>query len=173
MTIPLQTGTYTSGLLRRSNVDKSDRAFYLFQSTHPRKGFCPSGLTNCRTAMNGSEHNDFNEKDDLITRSKWHESHDAEIMAYEKDDLFISDDCLSDKRQHYLDPSGSAPVDKVEDGEEREMNEDNESVWVVQPRENYLFAPHGSTRRCPGPVIRALCATRRWASCLIPLYEQI
>ena len=120
--------------------------------------------------MNGSVHNDFNEKDDLITRPEWH---NAEIMAYEKDDLFISDDCLSDKRPHYLDPSGSAPVDKVEDGEEREMKEDNESVWVVQPRENYLFAPHGSTRRCPGPVIRALCATRRWASCLIPLYEQI
>ena len=77
-------------------------------------------------------------------------------MAYEKDDLFVSDDCLSDKRQHYLDPSGSAPVDKVEDGEEREMKEDNESVWVVQPRENSLFAtridPALSRAGNPSPV---------------------
>ena len=138
-----------AGLQRRSSVNKSDGAFLSFPIHPSSRRFLPKlshRLSNKQ--YNGSVRNDFNEKDDLITRS---ESHDAE--TYEKVDLFVSDDCLSDKRQHYLDPSGSGLVDKVE---ERKMKEDNESVWVVQARENSPFAiridPELSRAGNPSPV---------------------
>ena len=85
--------------------------------------------------------------------------------------LFVSDNCLSDKRQHYLDPFGSAPVDGMEYGEEREIKEDNaEGVWVVQSRENSLLAtrvdPEPSRAENPSPVRDAPANSKKGVSVL-------